>query len=183
MEQAKHLKEFLQESQASTIDSIAKYIEDHIDENWKTILHLNWDQLQEAYNKVGDMAYGTYLNFLFLSVNKQLKEVGLCPKPRLPGNLDISREWGANEEGTDQQRWMWSTVHSMNGESLGTIVTIVFHDHTQYRIPRKPQIIALSETRKEDIVEALSLRSEDFRSAREFAMEYKEYLQNQQNKG
>jgi hypothetical protein len=59
--------------------------------------------------------------------------------------------------GTDQQRWMWSTIRGMeDGEPLGTIVTIVFHDHTQFRIPRSPQIIALLETSKETIVEALS---------------------------
>ncbi|MCM3240648.1 DUF6022 family protein [Heyndrickxia oleronia] len=174
MKQDKSLKEVLQDSKRSHIDTIAQYIEGHIRENWQTVLLEKRDQLQEAYNEGGDMAYGTYLNLLFLVIHKQLKEAGLRPEPRFPGDFDISREWG--EDDSERQRWMWSTVHSSNGEPLGTIVTIVFHDHMQFRVPRKPQIIALSETSKEDVVAALSLRSYDFKHALEFTVEYEEYL-------
>ncbi|PAD66218.1 hypothetical protein CHH83_25135 [Bacillus sp. 7586-K] len=174
MKQDKSLKEVLQNSKSRHIDTIAQYIEDHIRENWQTVLMQKRDQLQKAYNEGGDMAYGTYLNLLFLVIHKQLKEAGLYPEPRFPGDFDISREWG--EDDSERQRWMWSTVHSLNGEPLGTIVTIVFHDHTQFRVPRKPQIIAISETSKEDVVAALSLRSDDFKRAPEFTVEYEEYL-------
>lgn len=177
MEERKPLKVFLQENKAG-IDVIAQYIEDHIAANWQAVFQNNRDRLLEAYNKAGDMAYGTYLNLLFLEINQQLKEAGLRPEPRLPGDLDISREWGDIE---DRQRWMWSTVHSMDAGPLGTIVTIVYHDHTQLRVPRQPYIIALNETRKEDIVAALSHRSTDFKHAREFTIEVEEYLQNQQS--
>jgi Family of unknown function (DUF6022) len=174
MKQDKSLKEVLQDSKRSQIDAIAQYIDGHIRENWQTVLLEKRDQLQEAYNEGGDMAYGTYLNLLFLAIHKQLKEAGLRPEPRFPGDFDISREWG--EDDSDRQRWMWSTIHSLNGEPLGTIVTIVFHDHTQFRVPRQPKIIALSVISKEDVVAALSLRSDDFKHALEFTVEYEEYL-------
>jgi hypothetical protein len=180
MNETKPLKEFLQERKESSIAAIAQYIEDHIAENWQSLFENNRDKLMQAYNEAGDRAYGTYLHLLFLSVHKELNEAGLRAEPRLPGDFGISREWGNTE---DRQRWMWSTIFSMNEVPLGTIVTIVFHDHTQFRVPRQPEIIALLETHKEDVVEALSFRSIDFKQAREFKIEYEEYVQNQHNKG
>ncbi|MXQ55318.1 DUF6022 family protein [Shimazuella alba] len=174
------LKELLEENKKDTIFTIAQFIEKHIAENWQIILKKNHDQLMDAYHKAGDMAYGTYLNLLYLTIHQQLKEAKLNPHPRLPGDFDISREWGQNAEGTDQQRWMWSTIHQIKtGEPIGTIVTIVFHDHTQFRLPRSPQIIGLTETTKDTIVEVLSQQSNDFKHALEFTVEYAKYLENQ----
>ncbi|MBW7453718.1 DUF6022 family protein [Paenibacillus sepulcri] len=182
MTQAKPLKEILQESRGNRIDAIAQYIVEYIDGNWQAVLRNNAEQLLKAYNEAGDMAYGTYLNLLYLPVHKQFKEAGIRPEPRLPGEFDISREWG-NAEETDQQRWMWSSIHTQDGEALGTIVTIVHHDHTRFHIPRKPGMIALIETAKADVTSALSLLSEDFRHAQEFTVEYAEYLRKQQSGG
>jgi hypothetical protein len=67
--------------------------------------------------------------------------------------------------------------------SLGTIVTITFHDHTQFRVPQKPQIIALTQTSKEAVVEALSHRCADFKNALEFKIEYEEYLRSLESQG
>jgi hypothetical protein len=78
---------------------------------------------------------------------------------------------------------MWSTLHSTEGEALGTIVIIVFHDHTRFRIPRRPQIIALIETGQAAVVEALSQRSTDFKHAREAKIEIAEYLRSLENQG
>lgn len=72
---------------------------------------------------------------------------------------------------------MWSASELATGQLLGTVVTITFHDHTQFRIPQKPKIIALTETSKEAVVEALSHFSVDFKSALKFQIEYAEYLQ------
>lgn len=171
------LQEFLVENQKTDIFAIAQYIESHIALNWQTLIHKNIDKLVNVFNRAGDMAYGMYLGWLFLPVHKQLKQVQLRPEPRFPGDFNISREWG-NQEETDQQRWMWSSINSIEGKPLGTIVTITFHDHTQFRIPQKPQIIALTETSKEAVVDALSHRSAEFKNALEFNVEYAEYLQN-----
>jgi hypothetical protein len=180
MSQIKPLKELLQDSKEHSIFTIAQYMENHIAENWQIILENNHNQLMDAYLKAGDIAYGTYLNLLYLTVHQQLKQSELRPDPRLPGDFNISREWGANEEGTDQQRWMWSTIHRIeDGVPLGTIVTIVFHDHTQFRLPKSPQIIGLSETSQEEVVATLSQRSVDFKNALEFKIKYAKYLENQ----
>jgi Family of unknown function (DUF6022) len=171
------LQEFFAENNNSDIFAIAEYIENHIAQNWQILLHKHNDKLLRAFIKAGDMAYGVYLNFLFRPVHQQLKEAQLRPEPKFPGDFNISREWGTKEE-TDQQRWMWSTIKSTEGKSLGTIVTITFHDHTQFRLPQKPQIIALTQTSKEAVVDALSQRSADFKNALEFQIEYQEYLRN-----
>jgi hypothetical protein len=181
MNQAKPLKTYLEASQKNPIDSVASYIEEYVTENWQAVFSNNQEKLQRAYKEAGDMAYGTYLNLLFLPIHRQLKEVGLRPEPHFPGEFDISREWG-NEGENDQQRWMWSTVYSPSNERLGTIVTVVYHDHTQLRVPRQPRIIALRETGKDNVVAALSLLSPNFKQALKFTEEYEEYLRSQQDK-
>jgi len=164
------------------IQNVARYIEHNIAENWQSILQTKHHKLLDAYKRAGDMAYGTYLNLLFRPVHKQLKQAGLRPAPRLPGDFEISREWGTKEE-TDQQRWMWSTIESAEGKSLGTIVTITYHDHTQFRVPRQPGVMGLTETGKEAVVEALSQLSPDFKQAREASIEIAEYLQSLESNG
>jgi hypothetical protein len=159
----------------SDIHAVSRYIQEHVAADWQVVLETKHDKLLDAYNRAGDMAYGTYLDLLFRPVHKWLKQADLRPKPRLPGKFDISREWGREDE-TDQQRWMWSTIQTMEGEALGTVVTIVYHDHTQFRIPRPPQILALTETSQEAVVKALSHRSVDFKNAREAKIEIAEYL-------
>jgi Family of unknown function (DUF6022) len=171
------LLEFLAENKNDDIFAISQYIESHIEENWQILLEKHQDKLLRAFERAGDMAYGAYLNFLFRPIHTQLKQINLYPEPRLPGDFSISREWG-NKEETNQQRWMWSTIKSTKGNLLGTIVTITFHDHNEFRIPQKPGIIALSQTDKDAVVEAISWRSVDFQKAREFQVEYEEYLQN-----
>jgi Family of unknown function (DUF6022) len=173
------LQKSLVENKQSDIFAIAQQIDDRIAANWQTLLQKHQDKLLRGFNKAGDMAYGAYLNFLFRPIHQQLKQAGLHPNPRFPGDFNISREWGNLEE-TDQQRWMWSTIESATGQLLGTIVIITFHDHTQFRIPQKPEIIALTETSKESVVEALSHRSVDFKNAVEFQIQYSQYLQNDQ---
>ncbi len=168
------------DNQANDIYAIARSIEQHVADNWQTVLQIHHAKLLDAYNRVGDMAYGTYLNLLFRPVHRQLKAAGLRPWPQLPGKFDISREWGTAEE-TDQQRWMWSTIKRSTGEPLGTIVIAIFHDHTQFRVPRQPQVIALTETGKQAVIEALSQRSSDFQQAREAKIEIAEYLQSLEN--
>lgn len=172
------LQKFLIEKENSDIFAIAKYIESHIGANWEIILEKHHDKLLRIFNQAGDRAYGAYLNFLFRPIHTQLKQINLYPEPKFPGNFSISREWG-NKEETNQQRWMWSTITSTAGDSLGTIVTITFHDHNEFRIPKQPGIIALAQIDKDAVVEALSQLSIDFQNAREFQVEYKEYLQSE----
>ncbi len=157
--------------------AVEAYIAAHIDSNWERLLQKNQARLLDAYQRAGDQAYGTYLDMVFRPAHKALRQAGLKPHPRLPGKFDISREWGQNPEETDQQRWMWSTLARLvSGEALGTLVTITYHDHTRFYIPRAPGIFAIPEFGKEAVVAALSERSTDFRQAREASIEVAEYL-------
>ena len=158
------------------INAIARAIETYVGATWEEVLQKNAAKLATAYEKAGDMAYGTYLDLLFRPVARRLKQIGLRAVPRLPGEFDISREWGVPDE-TDQQRWMWSTIRSAEEADVGTIVTITYHDHTCFRLPRAPGVIALTETGKEAVIDALSRRSADFAAAREASIEIAEYLQ------
>ncbi|MCR8843574.1 DUF6022 family protein [Paenibacillus sp. SC116] len=175
MEDTNLLRTILDEKGEARIQSIARYVEKHIVDNWDSILTIHKDKLNKAYSEAGDAAYGTYSNLVFLPIHRQFKEVGIQPEPRFPGEFEISREWG-NEQETHQQRWMWSTVYGPQQEPIGTIVTIIYHDHTQFRVPQQPDILALTEVGKEAVVEALSARSPEFAQALEFTVEYERYL-------
>ncbi len=156
------------------ISILARYIERHIEEKWQTVFQDNYSKLLDLYNRVGDdAAYGFYVQRLFQPVHEQLKEDGLRASPRLPGNLSISREWGPDD---DRQRWFWSKITSTEGAPVGTIVILFFHDHLQIHIPRPPGVIALEETTKADVVEALSDLSADFRDALEAKEEFAQYI-------
>ncbi|OWY63777.1 hypothetical protein B7486_51090 [cyanobacterium TDX16] len=168
-------------NQNSDIHAIGRYIENQIDEHWQILLDRNRDKLLNTFNKVDDMAYGVYCYKLFRPIHQQLKQAGLHPLPWFPGDFNSSREWGADQ--SDRQRWMWSTIAPMGKEAIGTIVIIIFHDHTQFRLPRPPRTIALTETSKEAVVAVLSERSTNFKNALEFQIEYAQYLQSTENRG
>lgn len=175
MNQNQSLEHALQASKDTPIETIARFIEKHVNENWKLVLESRREKLMDAYIRAGDLAYGTYGEYLFRPVHRELKQAGLRAVPNLPGKFDISREWG-NADETDQQRWMWSTIQTIDRIALGTIVIVFYHDHSQFRVPRKPKVIALAETTKQDVIRALARRSRDFRNAREASIEIAEYL-------
>lgn len=166
----------------SDILALGQQIEALIKENWGKVQERHEEKLLDAYARAGDMAYGTYLDLLFRPVHKRLRAAGLKAKPRLPGDFQTSREWGTPEE-TDQQRWMWSTILGADGQPIGTIVTITYHDHTQFQLPRPPGVIALTETGKDAVVATLSRCSEDFKNALEFTLEYEQYLKTLASQG
>lgn len=168
--------EFFVAAQANDIFALAHYVDGCIETTWEAVLRDKHDKLMDAYKRAGDMAYGTYLDILFIPIEKQFKQAGLKLDPGLPGDFNISREWG-NADETDQQRWFWCAVIANDGTSIGTLVTIVYHDHSQFRLPRRPHTFGLAESGKDAVVAALSQRSEDFRQAREASVEIAEYLQ------
>ena len=155
------------------IYAIARHINAHFAENWQSIFQTNYDELLDAYREMGDMAYGKYCQLLFQPINEHFRQAGLRPVPRFPGKFSISREWGPDD---DRQRWMWSAVSSTTGGLLGTIVTVLFHDHTQFRIPRPPHVFALTETSKRGVAKTLSDLSNDFGDAVEAKIETAEYM-------
>lgn len=158
------------------IFTLTQEFDAYIQANWAQVLAKHHAKLEQAYAEAGDSAYGTYLTLLLRPIHRRLKEMGLKPTPRLPGDFSTSREWGV-PAGDDEQRWMWSTVIGADGAPLGTLVTIVYHDHTQFRLPRPPQLFALAEVGEEAVVAALSALSAEFKHALPFTEEYALYLQ------
>jgi hypothetical protein len=166
----------LSDHERRDIHALGAYFARHIAAHWQPLLGQHAAKLAAAYARGGDSAYGTYLGLLFRPAIKACKQVGLRFSPPLPGDFNISREWG-NADESDQQRWMWSTVYAADGTGLGTLVTITHHDHTHFRIPRAPEIIALPELGPDAVRAALAHQSPDFRTAQEFTVEYAAYLQ------
>ncbi|MBV9786704.1 MAG: hypothetical protein JOZ51_00910 [Chloroflexi bacterium] len=173
MSQAQSLQELLTESSEPAIFAIGRFIEAQIAENWQRVLETRHDRLIDTYHRLGEMVYGAYGEFLFRPIRQEIKQAGFRLAPRLPGEFDISREWGTEE---DRQRWMWSTVSTADGTAIGTIVVKYYHDHTEFRVPRPPAILALTETGKDAVVDALSRHSSDFNQAIEASIEIAEYL-------
>jgi Family of unknown function (DUF6022) len=159
------------------IHALGRYIKEHIDLTWQTLLETRHDHFKKVFEEIGDEAYGAYLEFLFRPIFQAFKTAGLEAVPKLPGEFEISREWGSTTEQTDQQRWMWSTVQKATGEAIGTLVVIVYHDHTMFRIGRQPEILSLNEVGKEAVVKALSERSSTFAAAQEASVEIAAYLE------
>jgi len=168
------LKDYVLDSQRLDIHILADYISRHIYSDWEDALKDTYDKMVELYPKIGDSVYATYSKRLFKPIHKQLKLAGLQAIQQLPGDLMISREWGQSEQ--DRQRWMWSEISTVDNNPLGTIVTIVFHDHEQIRIPRAFQVLALEEIGDENVINRLSALSSDFKVALDMQAEVEQYM-------
>lgn len=159
----KSLKELLSETNTVRIDMLGTYIKQHIDERWQHVLQESEEELVRMFDAVGEgAAYGTYAQRLFHPIQQQLKQSGLRSQPSFPGTLSTSREWGPLLR---RERWMWSVVSTAQGIPLGAIVILYFHDHTMFRIPHPPDVLALEATNTNAIVRALSRTSAHFKHA------------------
>lgn len=160
------------------IHTLAAWADAHLEAHWQAILTEYRPTLDKAYAKAGDMAYGTYQQLLFRPIKRALREAGWGTQPPLPGDFSQSREWG-NADETHQERWMWSVVRGPDGTPLGTLVHIVPHDHSQFRIPQRPSIFGLTQVDLPDIEAALSELSAHFAAAQPFHEWYAGYLAGQ----
>src|SRR5713101_6876810 len=150
----KPLEEFLSEQSEITIQTLASYIQQFIQEQWQPVLQKGQEELLRRFDKAGEgAAYGTYAHRLFQPVQEQLKRAGFLSSPSFPGTLTTSREWGPLQE---RERWMWSIVRHGQATPLGTLVIRLVHDHTQFRLPHPPSVLALEETDTNAIVQAVS---------------------------
>jgi hypothetical protein len=160
----KSLEAFLSEQNERTIETLARYIEIHILEEWEPILANSREELLRIYDKAGEAAYGTYAQRLLRPIQAELKRAGFECAPRFPGTLSTSREWGRLD---DRVRWMWSVVRPTQETPMGALVIKLSHDHTQFRIPHPPAVLAIRETETGAIIDALSRASVHFRTAEE----------------
>jgi hypothetical protein len=148
----KYLEEWLSERRERTIETLASYIEQWIHEQWHLVLEQNLEELVHLYDKAGEAAYGRYAGRLFRPIHGQLTQAGFLSSPSFPGTLSTSREWGPLEE---RERWMWSVVREAAGIPVGALVVRLVHDHTQFRLPSAPSVLAVKETDTNAIVQAI----------------------------
>ncbi len=160
----KSLEEFLSEQQERTVETLAAYIRFHINHEWAHLLAQGHEELLQIYDRAGEAAYGTYAQRLFRPIKRGFDEVGFQCEPSFPGTLSTSREWG---EPPDRVRWMWSVPRPAQERPIGALVIKLYHDHTRFRIPRRPEVFAIVETENAAIVDALSRLSTSFRRAAE----------------
>lgn len=155
------------------IRALGRQVEAYVAAAWREVLERRRARLLDAYGRVGEMAYGAYLELLFRPLHRLARRDGLLLAPRFPGDFNISREWGEED---DRQRWMWSGVRAPGVAPLGTLVFQVHHDHTAFRVPRPVGVLALEEVGAQAVAAALSRRSPEFAAAREASVEIAEYL-------
>ncbi len=161
----KPLEEFLSEQSEITIQTLASYIQQCIQEQWQPVLQKDQEELLRMYDNAGEgAAYGTYAHRLFQPIQEQLKQAGFSSSPSFPGRLSTSREWGPPEE---RERWMWSVVRPAQGAPVGTLVVRLIHDHTQFRLPSAPSVFAMKETEADAIVQAVSQAAGQMQSEEE----------------
>lgn len=158
----------------SPVSSIALFIQEHITQNWELTLKNHPLKLLKAYEEMSEAAYGVYCQLLLKPVIIALRKLGYRMHPKLPGDLNISREWGEEQH---RERWIWTTLKYPDGSDCGTIVMKIFHDHTRFRIPEMPLVSALKVTSRQEIIARLSAISPDFAQAKDTKTEYIEYLE------
>jgi Family of unknown function (DUF6022) len=140
-----------------SVYTIVSYLQSYIEEHYQRTLDKNREQFLRIFTQVGEPAYGAFGRALFQPVAEVLSQCGITCKNGLPGNLQTSIErWGPPE---DRERCLWSALCDSDGATLGTIVTRLFHDHTQFRLPRPPHVFALDETDSSNIFTMLSCAS------------------------
>jgi hypothetical protein len=161
-------------SSTTDIHMLAKVIDQHISDHWEVVFQAHRDEMVARYEELGDAVYAIYSTQLFKPVHSAMKVAGLMAMPKLPGKLNDSREWGDDE--TDRQRWMWSRITRSDGQAIGTIVIIYYHDHETIRLPRRMGVIALEETSKGAVIQALSQRSPEFATAKDMKAEVADYF-------
>ncbi len=178
----KQLEEFLSEKREITIHTIASYIRQDIRERWQPMLQENQERQQQIFEKAGEYAYGVYGRMLFQPIQEQLKRASLRCEPDFPGDFRSTsvEYWGPPEE---RERCLWCVVSTAQGTLLGTIVTQLFHDHTRFRIPHQPGVLALEETTTQAIVEALSHASVRLRGREHEKASYQETVTRQAQSG
>ena len=141
----KTLGEFLAEKREITIHTLTSYIRQFLREQWQIMVQEHQEELAQTFDKAGEYAYGVFFRMLSQPLQEQLTQAGFLCEPAYPGDFRSAsvEYWGPPEE---RERCLWCVVKTAKGTPLGTIVTQMFHDHTEFRIPHSPGVFALEET-------------------------------------
>ncbi len=123
--------------------TVADWVAQELASSWQASWQAHLPMISEAYQRMGEPAYGLYNRELFVPIQARLAVAGLSCKPPLPGTLPLSEEdWGPEDH---RERRMWTLLYDEQGRKIGAIVTRFFHDHTQLRLPEPPTAVGLSE--------------------------------------
>jgi hypothetical protein len=150
------LVEFLEQRSELTTSALAEFVGEYVRDRWKLVLREQRDKLLDTFDRVGEPAYGVYFTALMRPLRQQFAAAGLSTEPAFPGALPYSvEEWGGPMD--DRARQMWFVVTRDDQPApMGTIVVRFFHDHTRFRVPRSPEVIALDVTDPAAIVRILT---------------------------
>ncbi|HZX80011.1 MAG TPA: DUF6022 family protein [Lysobacter sp.] len=159
----------------SDIRLLARFIQTTVDAGFSELYESCLDEYQQLFEQMEDMAYGRFNMMLFKPVRRAMDTHGLKAVPRLPGSFQTSREWG-NADETHQQRWMTSRIVLPDGRALGTIAVGSHHDHSRFRMPRSPEIIAIEATGRRTVIDVLRDRMPEYGQAEDFRDWYARYL-------
>jgi len=132
-----------------SIAAVAGWVAQELASTWEVSWQDHLPMVSEAYQRMGEPAYGLYNRELFAPLQARLAAAGLVCKPPLPGTLPLSEEdWGPQDH---RERRMWTLLHDEHGTAIGAIVTRFFHDHTQLRLPAPPTAVGLAEVNHDQI--------------------------------
>ncbi len=136
------------------LDNIAAYVAQYIHNRWRTVLGDNRVRLLHTFEVAGEAAYAAYWGLLTRPLRNEFARAGLSTLPAFPGDLTHSVE--ADGPLASRERRMWYVVQRPVGKvSIGTLVLNSVHDHTRFRVPRVPQVTALTVTSRPAILRAL----------------------------
>ncbi|WP_157507571.1 DUF6022 family protein [Ktedonobacter racemifer] len=126
------------------IETIATYVQQYVDAHWQEVVEQHRSALEAIFARAAEQVYARYSQELFQPLSAELKQAGLTCDPGFPGTIPFSREqWGPQEE---RERRFWCVLCQENEDILGTLLICYFHDHTQFRIPRSPLMLASEQT-------------------------------------
>jgi hypothetical protein len=147
--------DFLEQRDEVSVSSLAAFVKEYVKDHWRVVLREQREKLLDAWERVGEPAYGVYFTALMRPLRQQFVDAGIVTDPAFPGALPHSVEAFAGPM-NDRARCMWFVVRRKGGAPFGTIVVRFFHDHTRFRVPRSPDVLAIDETEPDDIADVLT---------------------------
>ena len=150
------LRDRLDAAQDVPVDAVADHIRERLAERWQPLAEERADELQRYFEEHRDPAYARYSQMLLDPIRDDLQELeaaGYTVEPAFPGRFPDSIEPRTPPE--ERVRSFWTVVSTSDGTPLGTLVYRLFHDHTRFRLPRAPEVLALRETDPSDIRAAI----------------------------
>jgi hypothetical protein len=141
------LRDHLEAAPGQPVEALADHVRQRVEGRWQPLAAEKADELQRYFEEHGDTAYARYSTVLLDPVREELADLeraGYTLDPPFPGRFPDSVEPRTPPE--ERVRSFWSVLSTTGGRPVGTLVYRLFHDHTRFRIPRAPQVLALEET-------------------------------------